>query len=238
MDLLEEAPQIIRGWRDIRFHLFSSEVVGRLRPLTPAALAPGGEAIVEIRLVAPVAAARHDRFVIRRPSPATTLGGGEVLDPEWPRLRGARLAARARGARREATPARSSTGSPRPARRERPWSTSRAGWAARTRRCGTCSIRPRATVRCAWRKAPPAGHDRWIAAAVFERVARRAPAILDEFFRRDRLATGMPKAEVVRRLLPAPAAPLAEVYLGWLAERKILVVGRRPGRTCPGAARR
>ncbi len=28
MDLLEEAPQIIRGWRDVRFHLFSSEVRG------------------------------------------------------------------------------------------------------------------------------------------------------------------------------------------------------------------
>ena len=74
-------------------------------------------------------------------------------------------------------------------------------------------------------KGSVAGQDRWIAAAVFERVARRAPAILEEFFRRDRLATGMPKAEVVRRLLPAPAAPLAEVYLGWLAERKILAVG-------------
>ena len=59
MDLLEEAPQIIRGWRDVRFHLFSSEVAGRLRPLQPATLPPGGDALVEIRLTAPVAAARQ-----------------------------------------------------------------------------------------------------------------------------------------------------------------------------------
>jgi selenocysteine-specific elongation factor len=70
-----------------------------------------------------------------------------------------------------------------------------------------------------------AGEERFVAAATFERIAKRAPAILDDFFRRDRLATGMPKAEAVKRLLPAAAAPLAEVYLGWLAERKILVVG-------------
>jgi selenocysteine-specific elongation factor len=70
-----------------------------------------------------------------------------------------------------------------------------------------------------------ATQDRWIAGAVFERIARRAPSILEDFFRRDRLATGMPKAEAVRRLLPASAAPLAEIYLAWLAERKILDVG-------------
>ena len=224
MDLLEEAPQIIRGWRDVRFHLFSSEVVGRLRPLSPPALAPGGEAVVEIRLMAPVAAARHDRFVIRRPSPATTLGGGEVLDPEWPRLRGARL--------QPALAALSGSDAGAILHWVAAASESGATVVDLARRLGSAHAPVQdvldqaaraGTLRLA--KGSAAGQDRWIAAAVFERVARRAPTILEEFFRRDRLATGMPKAEVVRRLLPAPAAPLAEVYLGWLAERKILTVG-------------
>jgi selenocysteine-specific elongation factor len=224
MDLLEEAPQIIRGWRDVRFHLFSSEAVGRLRPLSPPALAPGGEAIVEIRLVAPVAAARHDRFVIRRPSPATTLGGGEVLDPEWPRLRGARL--------QPALAALSASDAGAILHWVAAAGESGATLVDLARRLGSAHAPVQNVVDQAARagtlrlaKGSASGQDRWIAAVVFERVARRAPTILEEFFRRDRLATGMPKAEVVRRLLPASAAPLAEVYLGWLAERKILAVG-------------
>jgi selenocysteine-specific elongation factor len=224
MDLLEEAPQIIRGWRDVRFHLYSSEVLGRLRPLQPTALAPGGSALVEIRLAAPVAAARADRFVVRRLSPATTLGGGEVLDPEWPRLRGARLAPALQALR--GTDAEAILH----------W-ISAAGEAGTTatelqRKLGSApgpvdAVLERATragtIRAA--KGSAAGPERWVATAVYERLARRAPEILDEFFRRDRLATGMPKAEAVRRLLPANAAPLAEVYLSWLEEQKILVVG-------------
>jgi selenocysteine-specific elongation factor len=53
-----------------------------------------GTAIV--RLEHPVAVAPGDRFVLRRPSPASTLGGGRVLDPAPPR--GA--------ARRRGTPSR------------------------------------------------------------------------------------------------------------------------------------
>ena len=37
---------------------------------------------------APVSALRGDRFILRRPSPPATLGGGEILDPRWRRHRG------------------------------------------------------------------------------------------------------------------------------------------------------
>jgi selenocysteine-specific elongation factor len=224
MRLLEEAPQIVRGWRDVRFHLFSAEVPGRLRPLQPAALAPGGTALVEIRLATPVVAARGDRFVVRRLSPATTLGGGQILDPEWPRLRGARLAPaleKLRGGDAEAilhwVAAAGEAGT-------------KVAELARKLGSGPAPVRAvldqaskAGKVRAA--QASIAGQEHWIATEVYERVARRAPEILDEFFRRDRLATGMPKAEAVRRLLPTGAAALAEVYLGWLQEQKVLVVG-------------
>jgi len=224
MTLLAEAPQTIRGWRDVRFHLFSSEVLGRLRPLLPAALEPGGDALVEIRLTAPIAAARRDRFVVRRLSPAATLGGGEVLDPEWPRLRGARL--------RPALAALA--GDDAAAILHWVKTGGEAGVTARelTRRLGSTEAPVAAVLERATHdgallaaKGSAAGEERWISSAVYERVARRAAVLLDEFFRRDRLSSGMPKAEFARRLLPLSAAPLAEVYLGWLERQKVLVVG-------------
>jgi len=56
----------------------------------------GGWGSAILRLERPVAVAAGDRLVLRRPSPASTLGGGRVLDPVPPR--GA--------ARRRATPSR------------------------------------------------------------------------------------------------------------------------------------
>jgi len=41
----------------------------------------GGEVSAILRLETPLAVAPGDRFVLRRPSPATTLAGGRVLDP-------------------------------------------------------------------------------------------------------------------------------------------------------------
>ncbi len=80
------------------------------------------------------------------------------------------------------------------------------------------------------------GHGRrWIAPAAVERVIERARRVLKEYFDRDRLADGMPKAEAVRRILRGRAAELAPIYLAWLAARKVLAVeGDRvvlPGRS-------
>ena len=87
-ELLAEAPAALSGFVPIRLHLFASEVYGRLRPLDPMEIPPGGRGLAEIRLAAPVVARRGDRFVVRRPSPAATLGGGEILDPAWRPYRG------------------------------------------------------------------------------------------------------------------------------------------------------
>jgi selenocysteine-specific elongation factor len=44
-------------------------------------LQPGEEAFLQLMLQRPVVALRGDRFIIRRPSPPSTIGGGQVLDP-------------------------------------------------------------------------------------------------------------------------------------------------------------
>ncbi|MEO1367788.1 MAG: selenocysteine-specific translation elongation factor, partial [Acidobacteriota bacterium] len=88
--LLPDAPQALGGWREMRLHLYASEVTGRIRSLGDK-IQPGEEGLVEMRLEAAVVAVRGDRFIIRRPSPAATLGGGVLLDPSWRRRRGAEL---------------------------------------------------------------------------------------------------------------------------------------------------
>ncbi|MGE3344488.1 MAG: selenocysteine-specific translation elongation factor, partial [Vicinamibacterales bacterium] len=50
---------------------------------------PGGRALVRLRFGSPVATTRGDRFVLRLPAPAGTMGGGVVLDPLAP-VRGVR----------------------------------------------------------------------------------------------------------------------------------------------------
>jgi selenocysteine-specific elongation factor len=48
-------------------------------------LRPGEEGWLQVELVAPVIAMRGDRYILRRPSPGETLGGGFVVDPHPPR---------------------------------------------------------------------------------------------------------------------------------------------------------
>jgi selenocysteine-specific elongation factor len=48
---------------------------------------PGASVWAQIRLDAPLPCLPRDRFVLRRPSPQETLGGGEIVDPWAPKLR-------------------------------------------------------------------------------------------------------------------------------------------------------
>ena len=48
---------------------------------------PGETAWVQIRFRDDLAVLKGDRFIIRRPSPSMTIGGGEIIDPAPPRHR-------------------------------------------------------------------------------------------------------------------------------------------------------
>lgn len=217
--LLPEAPAPIRGFLPVRVHLYASEVLGRMRPLSEGGLAPGETGPVEIRLEAPVSATRGDRFIVRRPSPAATLGGGEILDPQWRRHRGTILGqalAALQGDLRSAL----------------------AFWAVEAGERGVdapglarrLGVRP-AHVEPELRKLASAqkliavpGEGRWIAPSAVQRVTERARRVLKEYFQKDRLAEAMPKAEAARRILRGRAADLAPVYFGWLEAQKVLTV--------------
>jgi selenocysteine-specific elongation factor len=220
--LLPEAPKPIRGSTSVRLHLYSAEVVGRLRPLE-GPLEPGAEGLVELRLARPVVAVRGDRFIVRRPSPPATIGGGEILDPRWHRRRGAALA----DARTKLTGGNDDA--------LLLWiaeaGESGAAAAPLARRLGVdpATIEPQLARLAAAGSALalPAGHGhepRWLDPGVWQRIVRRARDELATYFRRQRLARGMPKAEAVRRILPGPAERLAAIYLERLTAEKVLVV--------------
>jgi len=100
VQLLEEARALRHGAR-VRVHHGTSEVIGRVsiaatRPAAGGAwaparvgdlgvsAAPGGEALVRLRLDRPAVLTRGDRVVFRAVSPPVTIGGGVVLDPLAP----------------------------------------------------------------------------------------------------------------------------------------------------------
>ncbi|MGA1840724.1 MAG: selenocysteine-specific translation elongation factor, partial [bacterium] len=77
--LLESVP-VLKNRTRIRFHTGTTEIFGRVILLDREELEPGQTCLVQFRLEEKIAAMPHDRFVIRRYSPITTLGGGEIID--------------------------------------------------------------------------------------------------------------------------------------------------------------
>jgi selenocysteine-specific elongation factor len=77
----------IRHRERIRFHLASSEDLGRIALLEGESVEPGKSALAQIRLETPVVPAVGDRFVVRSYSPMHTMAGGTVIDPH-PRKHG------------------------------------------------------------------------------------------------------------------------------------------------------
>ncbi|MDR3600190.1 MAG: selenocysteine-specific translation elongation factor [Desulfosporosinus sp.] len=63
----------------VRFHLGTTEILGRIHLLEHKELAPGQEGFAQILLEEPVVAVPGDRFVLRFYSPAHTIAGGKVL---------------------------------------------------------------------------------------------------------------------------------------------------------------
>lgn len=64
----------------VRVHAGAAEALGRVYLLDEGNLGTGEEGYVQIRLESPLALAQGDRFIVRRYSPLTTLGGGIALD--------------------------------------------------------------------------------------------------------------------------------------------------------------
>ncbi|MBN1178421.1 MAG: selenocysteine-specific translation elongation factor, partial [Anaerolineae bacterium] len=81
LDYLLEAGRPLQHNTYLKFFCGSAEVLGRVRLLGEKALAPGDSGWVQFELESPLPLVRGDRFIVRTPSPAETVGGGSVVDP-------------------------------------------------------------------------------------------------------------------------------------------------------------
>ncbi len=82
LNLLPNAPKVLKDRARVRIHLGTAEIIGRIRLLDDkAALEPNKRAYIQFIGETEFAAGRRDRFVLRSYSPMHTLGGGWILDP-------------------------------------------------------------------------------------------------------------------------------------------------------------
>jgi selenocysteine-specific elongation factor len=79
--LLPDAAGPVRHSTEVKFFLGTAEILARVRLLGAEELKPGQEGWLQLELRDPTIAVRGDRYILRRPSPGETLGGGTVLDP-------------------------------------------------------------------------------------------------------------------------------------------------------------
>lgn len=79
--LLKNAQAPIKHNSRVKLFVWSSEVLARVRLLGREELAAGEEGFLQLELEEEITVARGDRFILRRPSPAETIGGGTIVDP-------------------------------------------------------------------------------------------------------------------------------------------------------------
>ncbi len=79
--LLADADAPLKHNTELKLFIGAAEVMARVRVLGAQALQPGESGFLQLLPAEPVVALRQDRFILRRPSPAATIGGGQVVDP-------------------------------------------------------------------------------------------------------------------------------------------------------------
>ena len=66
---------------EVKIFCGASESIANVRLLNDDALLPGADGWLQIRLRDPLPLSRGDRFILRYPSPAETIGGGLIINP-------------------------------------------------------------------------------------------------------------------------------------------------------------
>ena len=78
---LPQAGRALKHNSTVKFFTGASEVMGTVRLLDRDELAPGDNGWVQLVLSEPVVVVKGDHFILRRPSPSETIGGGVVANP-------------------------------------------------------------------------------------------------------------------------------------------------------------
>ncbi len=78
---LPDATKPLKHNTTVKLFVGAAELQARVRVLGSERIEPGQEGWLQLATKEPVAVTRGDRFILRRPSPGETIGGGRVLDP-------------------------------------------------------------------------------------------------------------------------------------------------------------
>jgi selenocysteine-specific elongation factor len=79
--LLADASQPLGHNSEVKLFIGAAERLVRVRLLGAEEIRPGEKGWLQLESQQPLVAQRGDRYILRRPSPGETLGGGHVLDP-------------------------------------------------------------------------------------------------------------------------------------------------------------
>jgi selenocysteine-specific elongation factor len=79
-ELLGSSDLPIRHNQEVKLFIGAAQRIARIRLLGSDELIPGQEGWLQLELDSPIVAARGDRYILRRPSPPATIGGGQVVD--------------------------------------------------------------------------------------------------------------------------------------------------------------
>ena len=90
--LLPDVSQELKHNVEVKLFVGASEVLARVRTLGMEVINPGDEGWLQLETREPVVVIRGDHYILRRPSPGETLGGGIVVEPN-PRRRHKRFTA-------------------------------------------------------------------------------------------------------------------------------------------------
>jgi selenocysteine-specific elongation factor len=77
---LKELSKPLHHGDEVKFFVGASETIATLRLLGTDELNAGEEGWLQLELRDPLVAVRGDRYILRRPSPGETLGGGVIID--------------------------------------------------------------------------------------------------------------------------------------------------------------
>ncbi len=78
--ILKDASSPAKSNSEIKIFLGSAEFQARMKIVGSKEIKPGEEGWAKLESSEPMVAVKKDRFILRRPSPAETIGGGEVVE--------------------------------------------------------------------------------------------------------------------------------------------------------------
>ena len=79
--LLPDANLSVKHNSEVKLFVGAAEFVARVRVIGVEEVKPGDEGWLQLETIEPVVVMRGDHYILRRPSPGETLGGGKVIDP-------------------------------------------------------------------------------------------------------------------------------------------------------------